>query len=205
MTPQALVIIVPLLLVIATLVAIAVVRRGGQRRASGQFAQHTDTGDLRAIATTEHRPRESSEWASSPGRSLEYARGVLCFLFLVASAVPFIGFIPMYVSGQRHLGDFTTESFVTFGLRTVLGSVAFATLMVQRRAHFVASVLFFGTWAGMMFVDIACNALTGRDFRSVPDAVVEYGFRLFVFALAVAGLVVEIVLEQPAGSTTGQR
>jgi hypothetical protein len=137
------------------------------------------------------RGREPKERARPGGSSLEYARSVLCFLFLVASAVPFIGFIPMYLSGQRHLGDFTTESFVTFGLRTVLGAFAFVTLLVRRRTHFVASVLFFGTWASMMFVDVTSHALAGSVFRSAGDAVAEYGFRLFLVTLSVAGLVVE--------------
>jgi hypothetical protein len=45
-------------------------------------------------------------------------------------------------------------------------------------------------------VDILSNAFRGMVFRSAGDAVVEYGFRVFVVALAVTGLVVEISAER---------
>lgn len=135
--------------------------------------------------------------AKRQGRApLEYVRIVMCFLFLIASIVPFVHLIVLYLAGERRLGDFTKESFATFGLATLLGAFALATLFIQRRAHFVAGVLFFGHWAGMMFMDITTNAVVGRVFRSLPDAVLEYGFRLFLLAVAIAGLVIEILCER---------
>jgi hypothetical protein len=133
--------------------------------------------------------------AKRQGRApLAYVRLVLSFLFLIASYVPISHLLALWISGDARLEQMRLEDYrfyATFLWATLLGLLAVATLFIWRPIHLVAGVLFFGTWAGTMFVDILGNALAGRVFRSVPDALAEYGFRSLVLALAVAGLIIE--------------
>jgi hypothetical protein len=130
---------------------------------------------------------------------LDYVRIVMTILLLIAAAVPFIHFLALVLTGDFRLGELRAEDYRfygSFGLATLLGAFAVATLFVWRPAHLIAGVLFFGLWAAILFVDIAANVLAGQGFRSVPDAIVEYGFRLVLLALPVAGLVIEFRCER---------
>jgi hypothetical protein len=130
---------------------------------------------------------------------LDWARIVMSVLFLIAASVPFIHFLALVLTGDARLGELRAEDYRfygSFGLAALLGAFAVATLFAWRPAHFIAGLLFFGLWAALLFVDIAANALAGRVFRSAIDAVVEYGFRLLLLAVAVAGLVIELRCER---------
>lgn len=147
-------------------------------------------------------------WAKRGGGPLEYVRIVMCFLFLLASAVPFLPMFAEFLYEGRIPFRARADSLSSFGLATLLGAFAVTTLFIGRRAHFVAGVLFFGHYAGMVFMDlttkiyiIVTNITDGMEvFRPERTGhyLTEYGFRLFVLALAVAGIFVEVVCERRA-------
>jgi len=137
-------------------------------------------------------PQSQNQW----GYRLRYVQITVTLLSLAPVIAGLWIFLSRYLGGDRE--QITVVLVPVFGLATVLGIAALVTLAAARGSHFVMGVLFFGGLAGMAFVNIASEALAGRDYGSTARAVGQYGLMSACMLLALVGLYLEIIGQRRA-------